>query len=292
MNRLLYVLITAFLLFTPCFADEGYIRLVRGADGKPTELQTAIARFAAKNGTTVDLVGVIHVGDQVYYQKLDKHFNNYQSVLYEMILDVPKSVSHQNDVRELLGRERKEPRVDTTKGGRDSLSLFQQKLADVLGLEFQLPNIDYTRQNFHHADLTLQEFDKAMAGKKQSPLELLKSLFEVGNFEGPPEYEQLADLPLLRIIAQGPTPQEQRTLKIGMGALLAESDVLSAELENEVVIGQRNERALEVLQERMERGEIQFAVFYGAAHMADFSERLRTMGFKPVSKNWVRAWKF
>ena len=291
MTRLLNLLTIALLLLSPCLADEGYIRLVRGADGKPTELQTAIARFAAKNGTTVDLVGVIHVGDQVYYQKLDKHFNNYQSVLYEMILDVPKSVSHQNDVRELLGRERKEPRVVTTKGGRDSLSLFQQKLADVLGLEFQLPNIDYTRENFHHADLTLQEFDKAMAGKKQSPLELLKSLFEVGNFEGPPEYEQLADLPLLRIIAQGPTPQEQRTLKIGMGALLAESDVLSGELENEVVIDQRNERALEVLQERMERGETQFAVFYGAAHMADFSERLRTMGFKPVSKNWVRAWK-
>ena len=132
MTRLLNLLTIALLLLSPCLADEGYIRLVRGADGKPTELQTAIARFAAKNGTTVDLVGVIHVGDQVYYQKLDKHFNNYQSVLYEMILDVPKSVSHQNDVRELLGRERKEPRVDTTKGGRDSLSLFQQKLADVL----------------------------------------------------------------------------------------------------------------------------------------------------------------
>lgn len=290
MPRLYKLFIFLLLLVQPSPADEGYVRLLRGANGKPTELQTAIARFA-KDGTTVDLVGVIHVGDLVYYQKLDKHFNNYQSVLYEMILDVPKSVSHQNDVRELLGRERKEPRVDTTKGGRDSLSLFQQKLAELLGLEFQLPNIDYTRDNFHHADLTLQEFNEAMAGKKQSPLELLKSLFEVGNFEGPPEYEQLASLPLLRIIAQGPTPQEQQVMRIGMGALLADSNELSGELQNEVVIGKRNEKALAVLQERLQRGETQFALFYGAAHMDDFSERLRKLGYKPVSKNWMRAWK-
>ena len=122
-------------------------------------------------------------------------------------------------------------------------------------------------------------------------LELLKSLFEVGNFEGPPEYEQLASLPLLRIIAQGPTTQEQQIMRIGMGALLADSNDLSGELQNEVVIGKRNEKALAVLQDRLQRGETQFALFYGAAHMDDFSERLRKLGYKPVSKNWMRAWK-
>jgi hypothetical protein len=289
MRHLSFIVLLLFLTLT-ALGDEGYVRLRRDNNGKPVELQTAIARFVSDDGTTVDLVGVIHVGDKAYYQKLDRHFNNYQSVLYEMVLDVPKSVSHQNDVRELLGRDPKEPKIDTTKGGRDSLSRFQQKLAEVLGLDYQLPNIDYTRDNFHHADLTLEEFQEAMLGKEESPLEILKSLLEAGQFEGPPEYQKLAELPLLQIVARGPSVKEQQVLKIGLGALLAESDDLTSEVQDEVVIGKRNERALEVLEKRMKRGENQFALFYGAAHMPDFSERLRAMGFKPISKNWTRAW--
>jgi hypothetical protein len=291
MMRIHISLALVLLLTLSALGEEGYVRLQRDASGKPTALQTAIARFVSEDGTSVDLVGVIHVGDKTYYQKLDGHFNNYESVLYEMVLDVPKSVSHQNDVRELLGREPEEPKIDTTKGGRDSLSLFQQKLAEVLGLSYQLPNIDYTRDNFHHADLTLQEFQAAMKGKEKSALEILKSLFEAGRFKGPAEYERLSELPLIRILAQGPTAEEQRTLKVGIGALLAESDDLTSEVQDEVVIGKRNERALEVLQKRIDRGEKEFALFYGAAHMPDFSSRLREMGFKPVSKEWTRAWK-
>lgn len=289
MRRLLFFAIFLFLALS-ALGEEGYIRLQRDADGTPTELQTAIARFVSEDGTVVDLIGIIHVGDKVYYQKMDRHLNNYESVLYEMVLDVPKSVSHQNDVRELLGREPEEPKIDTSKGGRDSVSRFQQKLAEVLGLQYQLLNIDYTRTSFHHADLTAEEFRKAMLGKEESPLEILKSLLEASRFEGPPEYEKLADLPLFSIITRGPTRQEQQTLKVGLGALLAESDVLASEVQNEVVIGKRNERALEVLQKRMARGDKEFALLYGAAHMPDFSKRLRALGFKPVSKSWTRAW--
>lgn len=278
------------LMTLSVLADDGYVRLVRDEAGKPTALQTAIARFEADK-TTVDLVGVIHVADKAYYQRLDRHFNNYQSVLYEMVLDVPRSVAHQNDVRELLGREPEEPRIDTRKGGRDSLSRFQRKLAEVLGLEYQLSSIDYSRSNFHHADLTLQEFQEAMAGKEKSPVELLKELLEVGKFKGPPEYERLSELPLLRILTQGPKPDEQRILKVGLGALLADEEDLGLGLQGEVVIGKRNERALEVLKKRMKKGETEFAIFYGAAHMSDFSARLRGLGFTPVARNWVNAWE-
>ena len=65
-----------------------YVRLER-EDGIVTALQTAIVRFAPKDGTqqspTVDLVAAIHVADKSYYEKLNARFETYDVVLYELV---------------------------------------------------------------------------------------------------------------------------------------------------------------------------------------------------------------
>lgn len=283
------ILLVWALMFQVCWAQQNYVRLVRDATKNPTKLQTAIARFESPDGAIVDLVSVIHIADKSYYEKLNKHLGHYDSVLYEMVLDVPRSFAHQNEVREILGKDKKEPRIDTTRGGRDSLSLFQKQMAGILGLEFQQDIVRYNQDNFRHADLTLEEFDKAMSSEHKSPSDLLTTLFEKSTAPGP-EVAEISKLPLLKIFAVGPNDAERRTLKIGMGAILSSSIDPATEIQGDVLIGQRNAKAMAVLQERVSKKDKKIAIFYGAAHMPDFSLRLRKLGFKPVYRNWVTAW--
>jgi TraB/PrgY/gumN family len=278
------------LLSLPVSAQSSYLKVVRDQGNVPQKLQTGIARFRSSQGQTVDLVAVIHVADSSYYDRLNKHFQQYDSVLYEMVLDVPKSVSHQNDVRELLGREKKEPKIDTTRGGKDPLSLVQKKLASTLGLAFQMEHIDYSPDNFRHADLTLKEFEDAMASKGESPLSLFQKLLKGDDHEAPKEYRELSKLPMLKILTQGPNAEEQKTLKTGLATYFAQARDYTAEAQGEVLIGMRNQKAIEVLQQRVQKGDKSLAIFYGAAHMPDLAQRLRDQGFRPISRNWVSAW--
>lgn len=272
-------------------AQERFTRLNRDQAGKPKALQTAIVRYQAGDAT-VDLVSVVHIGDKGYYQKLDKRLGEYQAVLFEMVLDVPQSVLHQNRMRQLIGREQKPLEIDTSKGGNDPLSLFQQKLADILGLEFQLPLITYNRKGFYHADLTLKEFEKAMAAKKQSPTSILKSfLKDAGKTSDTPEGKAMAKLSLLKIAALGPTPAERKILKTGLAAEFSDLDSELTGMEGEALLLTRNNRALQVFRDRVKRGDRKLAIFYGAAHMPDLGKKLRRQGWKPISTTWLDAWK-
>ena len=49
-----------------------------------TLLQTAVTRYE-KDGVTVDLIGAIHIADKAYYDKLNKLFTSYDSLLFEMV---------------------------------------------------------------------------------------------------------------------------------------------------------------------------------------------------------------
>lgn len=279
------------LLLAPCLAQTGYLKLVRDESGKPVKLQCAIVTFRNPAGQTVTLVSALHVGEKDYYSRLNRHFQDYDSVLYEMVLDIPKHVAHQNNIRQLLGRDKQEPRIDTSKGGKDTVSLLQVKLAEILALSYQLTSIDYSAKNFRHADLTLEEFEEARLKKKQGPAELLEELLSVEGETGPPEYRKIADLPLLKILTLGPDTRQRAILKTGLAAYFAESKDISNEVEGEVLIKLRDERAVEVLKARLAKKESKIAIFYGAAHMPDLARRVKELGFVPISKSWILAWK-
>ena len=44
------------------------------------------------------------------------------------------------------------------------------------------------------------------------------------------------------------------------------------------------------LSERLEKGDKKLGIFYGAAHMPDFEQRLQKLGFKLTRKQWRTAW--
>src|SRR6476619_4568866 len=65
--------------------EPRFIRL-KERDGQATALEVAVTRYASKDkSVTVDLVGVVHLGDRVYYKKLNERFEQYEAVLYELV---------------------------------------------------------------------------------------------------------------------------------------------------------------------------------------------------------------
>src|SRR5262249_40290317 len=63
-----------------------FLRIQRDAVDEPVALETSVVRYASPTGgLTVDLVGVVHVADKNYYQKLNKLFEQYDVVLYELV---------------------------------------------------------------------------------------------------------------------------------------------------------------------------------------------------------------
>ena len=127
---------------------------MRTADDRPLALEAAIVHCVpadrSKTGPTVDLVAAVHVADKKYYDQLNREFAGYDVVLYELIAPegtkIPKGGS----------------------GTGSIVSTVQNAIKDLLGLEFQLEQIDYTRGNMVHADMTPKQFVKSMQQRGES----------------------------------------------------------------------------------------------------------------------------
>ena len=62
-------------------------------------------------------------------------------------------------------------------------------------------------------------------------------------------------------------------------------------MEESVIIGERNKRAVEELSGALNEGCRRVAVFYGSGHLPDLDRRLREdFGFRPVEVQWRTAW--
>ena len=69
---------------------ERFVRISKTEDGKLKALETSIVRYVGPEGShhegvVVDLVGVVHIGQQEYYDQLDELLSKYDVVLYELV---------------------------------------------------------------------------------------------------------------------------------------------------------------------------------------------------------------
>ena len=62
-----------------------YMRFREDANG--ARLEIAIRSFSMPSGQRVDLMGVAHIADDAYYQELNRRFDAYDSVLFELVGD-------------------------------------------------------------------------------------------------------------------------------------------------------------------------------------------------------------
>lgn len=242
-------------------------------EGQGERLETPILSYADGRGRRVDLIAVVHIGERAYYEELNRRFESYDAVLYELVAE--------RGTRPRLGGE--------AGGGGSVLSFFQNKLKDLLALEFQLDLIDYSADNMVHADVSPSELDALFEGRDDS---LLASLFRAALKASQPENASpMSTFALLQALFAKDRATEFKRL---LARMFEDIDKLVAGFEDEsgssVLVTERNARAMEVLAEELEAGRKRLAIFYGAAHMDDFHERLLDLGFVGQSEEWLVAW--
>lgn len=263
-----------------------FLRLSRDEAGQLDSLDTSIvaytedARAAARAGrkpVTVDLVAAVHLGGADYYETLDRLFADYDAVLYE-----------------LVAPPNERPRPGRKPSG--AIGSAQQGLTKLLGLEFQLENINYTAANFVHADLSPTEFQQAMTKRGESWWSMFTKIMKesVARAErGETAAPEMGVGELFGLLFGGGADRQVRLRRM-MAEQFSDMAVLTNAFggeEGSTLITDRNAAALAVLKKRIARGDSRIAIFYGAAHMDDFDRRLQEdFALQPGETVWLEAW--
>lgn len=274
-----------------------YIRIERNARELASVLQTSVIRFANSQqfpGRTVDLIGAIHLGEAAYYKELNRRFAEYDALLYEAVIPEEALQQGLRPGSHGSGRSLSDDEAWTeSKVGLATISALQIGMKDVLGLEFQLAGVDYTPDNFVHADMTQEEMEESMARRGESFSEMLAREMAKAAVQQQQRNPLAVNLDLLLSVLSSDRQYRVRRIaavemvKASTGDTFATSDGTST------IITERNIKALNVLRRELKRRKNQeLGLFYGAGHFADMEQRMvDELGFERVAEDWVTAWE-
>ncbi len=254
-----------------------FARVVNHPGGKPHALQLAIVRYTAAQthpDLIVDLISAVHIGDKSYYGALNERFRDYDALLYEMVISAPGRTDLPRD------------------GDRGLLSNLQIGLKDALGLAFQLDEIDYSAGNFVHADLSADMLFASMDERGESLYVYFWRLFYAAIEDYARDPLGIGDMQMMSQMLFAP---DDSALKILIAHEMVKAthsgDFLGSE-DGSAVIASRNAHAIEVLKSQIAAGANSIGIFYGAAHMPDFDQRLvHELGMRRAGVEWADAWR-
>lgn len=177
----------------------------------------------------------------------------------------------------LLQRSRR-PRADG-----DGL---QRELARMLGLEFQLDRIDYARPGWIVSDMTFAQLEQAFARRGVND-GMVQGSLRGGGFSGDAIGAVMTIMKVMDAASGGSASEAVKLLMVQvLGSKAATEGSMLGE-EGKVILDDRNDVVWADLQQRLAKdppGRI--AIFYGAAHMADFARRLEGIGYRPGEATW------
>lgn len=255
-----------------------FVRLRRDESKRAVAMETAVVRYSAASrpGVAVDLIGAVHVGDKAYYDELNKLFETYDVVLYELV--APEGT--------------KIPKGGRKESSGHPIGALQNGMSSMLDLQHQLDCVDYTRANFKHADMSPDEFNKTMEQRGESFFQMFLRLMGQGMAANASGAAGTSDVALLMALFS-----RDRATKLKI-AMAEQFDNLGGQLdaidgpEGSTIISERNRKCFEVLDKQLGEGKKSIGIFYGAGHLADMEKRLLTdFGLKRESEKWLTAWK-
>lgn len=257
----------------------GFLRIRVDDKGKPAAFETSITRYEKLNSQgdriTVDLIGVVHIGEEAYYQQLNEIFTRYEALLYELVAPEGTRIPQGGD------------RGD---GGMNPIAGLQMGMQSVLGLEFQLEKIDYTKDNFVHADMTPEEFAASMQQNDESISGYaLRAIGQSMAMQASGKGDSTMGM-LLAMMSSNKEIKMRRSfakqmLDMEMGMVMFEGK------DGSTIIDHRNRKCMDVLQREIEKGKRNIAIFYGAGHLPDMQRRLiDDFGMKRGGRTWLTAW--
>jgi hypothetical protein len=259
-------------------AADQFMRVRKDDRGTPLSMDTAVVSYVLADGSKpdvrVDLVGAVHVGDRKYYDELNKLFESYDAVLYELV--APEGT--------------KIPKEGRKGGGGHPIGAMQDGLKTILDLDHQLDCVDYTKENFIHADMSPEEFAKTMADRGESFMQMFFRMMGAGMAQ---QGQGTSDAALLMALFAPPAERTHR-LKVEfakqMGSMEGQMAAINGET-GSTIITERNRKAFEVLDRELKAGKKKIAVFYGAGHLPDMEERLlKDFAMKRGEIKWLTAW--
>ena len=263
------------------------MRITSDAASKAQHLEVPLLRYTKgsqfKDQIVVDFVGAVHLGEKQYYGDLNKRFTSYDAVLFELVSDG-------TNLPEMGGQ------------GEDSiLGTVQRAFSNLLGLSFQLDEVNYRARNFIHADLSPEELRDAMSARGESLPQLLMKIIKLST---DPELKKALEAkgykdggldgvnPLL-ILLRGPTQEDRVKIRRFMAQGLVGSDAVMKVLEGEKgfsLITDRNSEVMAVLNKETALGKRKLAIFYGVGHLPDLHQRLTEQGYGLAKVEWLNAW--
>jgi hypothetical protein len=264
-----------------------YLRLRRDLEGVPLALETATVRLTPASGEgelVVNLVAVVHMADREYYRQLNRQFEQYDVVLYELV--APRGT-----------------RVPA--GGRPAdnpLAMIQQAATLALDLDSQLDHVDYTRANFVHADLSPEEMAEAVRRRGDDGLTLFLSI--TADLLRQQNLQAMRQETTRRPREEGRSEPDLAAQSFDLEGAVKLKRTLAEQFEqatgaggglgntlHRILVADRNKAALRVFQTELAKGKKRIALFYGAAHMEDFEKRLTSdFGMKRSGEQWLTAW--
>jgi len=261
-----------------------FIRLTRDDTNEPVALQTAIRTYKPRDGFSslrVDLIGAVHVGDKEYYQQLNKRFEDYDVVLYELVAPkgtvVPKGGG---------GNKR----------SSNPISMLQGMTKDMLNLASQMEEVDYTKSNFVHADMSPTEMTETMKKRGDTPMTVALSAMAEMMRQSNLKQQQAEALPQNELLDNPFSllfdKQRDTKLKLMMAEQFADlgTDAMGSTI-SELLVKDRNAAAMKVFQKELTKGRKRIGIFYGAAHLPDFEDRLeKDFDLVRDKTNWLSAW--
>jgi hypothetical protein len=254
--------------------ETSYIRVIHNDEGVVQTLETSIIRMIPADGPEgpiVDLVGVVHVADRPYFEKLNEELANYDAVLYEYV--APANV-------------RPEPKTEGS-----PVTTVQRLMKDTLELDFQLDRINYTQSNFVHADMSPADFAKSMKERGETFLGLLFKVMHQSAMMQAKQQPGASDLALTFALF---SKNRALTLKRVMAEQFSDIDTFTGAINGEngsTLITARNDVALDVLAQQLKKKKTKVAIFFGSGHIPDMEEKLvKNFGMKRESERWMVAW--
>lgn len=260
--------------------SERFMRIRKDAKGRSVALETSVTRYELvdedNNRITVDLIGAVHIGEKEYFDALNHRFEQYESVLYELVAPEGTVIPHGGRAEEGISM--------------NPIAAMQKGMKSILGLEFQLEHIDYTKKNFTHADMTPEEFAESMKSNDESLSKYairaigqsmaMQSAGRGGDSVGMlmALFSNNKELRLRRSFAK-----QIQEMEAGM--------VIFEGKDGSTIIDHRNAKCMEVLEREIASGKRNLAIFYGAGHLADMERRLMSdFKMKRGGSTWIPAW--
>ncbi len=286
----LLALLTTLLPLTALAADPAPTSFIRvDEDEAAARLQTAVTRYE-KDGTSVELIGAVHIADRGYYEKLNERFGGYDALLYEMIGGgAGKPAAAEGPAPEADAAPPEGPDAEeSAKAAKaaaaktEGLRAIYATVAQMLKLEDQIAVVDYSAPHFVHADLSVAEFQALQAKRGESVIGFAMQAGKPAPGQAEPDVRRM-----MTALLAGNASALKLELVHSLGA--GDDQIRGFAGEN-VIIGDRNARVVEVLARQLEAGRKNIGIFYGAAHFPDLEERLVKDGWKQTRQEWLTAW--